>query len=181
MKLSIILLLLSSFIIKETQPNITYSTKNGRVSLNFDLTIGKMDAKTNKAHSTMDIKTEAVLFNIKVSTFQFSNPILEQQFKDVYMEVEKYPETTFAGKIRGNVDFKSDKPQKVIVDGVLGMHGITKKRSIPATITFSGDKVKVYSKFKVKASEHKIAIPSGFFTSGKDEIQVVLNIDYTKD
>jgi polyisoprenoid-binding protein YceI len=172
------------FLLATTQKNTlesAYSSKNGKVALFFDLTVGQMNANTNQAQSTLDIQRDAILFNIKVSAFKFSNPILEQQFKEVYMEVDKYPETTFAGKIKQKLNFKTKTPQKVMVDGVLGMHGVTKPRVIPATITIEGDKIRVISDFTVKASDHKIDIPSAFFANGKDEIKVNLDITYTKN
>ena len=165
----------------ENSPTVNaYSSKNGKVSLFFDLTVGQMTANTNQAQSTLDISRDAVLFNMKVSSFKFSNPILEQQFKQVYMEVDKYPETTFIGKIKQKIDFKSKAPQKVMVEGTLGMHGVTQPRTIPATMTFEADKIRVVSEFMVKASDHKIEIPPVFFSNGKDEIKVSLDVTYSK-
>ncbi|MCU0447309.1 MAG: YceI family protein [Microscillaceae bacterium] len=161
--------------------NTSYSSKNGKVGLFFDLTVGQMNATTNQAQSTLDIQRDAILFNIKVDAFKFSNPILEQQFKEVYMEVDKYPETTFVGKIKQKLDFKNKAPQKVMVEGTLGMHGVSRPRTIPATMTLEGDKIRVISDFMVKASDHKIDIPSAFFANGKDEIKVSLDITYTKN
>jgi polyisoprenoid-binding protein YceI len=170
------------FCTASTPPEKSYSTKTGKVSLIFDLTVGKMDASTTKATSTLDIQTDAVLFNMKVSAFVFSNPILEQQFKEVYMEVDKYPETTFIGKIKEKISFTNRSPQKVSVVGTLGMHGVSQPKTIAATITvIDKTKIKVVSEFIVKASEHKIEIPSVFFASGKDEIKVNLDAVYLKD
>lgn len=184
MNLSTISIILFTFFgLNLTSPTFySYSTKTGNVSLFFDLTVGEMTASTSEAHSTIDIRTDAVIFNMKVESFAFSNPILEQQFKEVYMEVQKYPETTFAGKIRGSLDFNNPNPQKVIVDGILGMHGVTKPRSIPATFILSSDgRARVVSEFTVKASDHDINIPTSFFNSGKDEIVVKIKADYVKD
>lgn len=178
---SILSILFFVFFQTKDDSSSSYSTKAGKVILFFDLTVGQMNASTNKANSTLDIQTDAVLFNMKVRSFEFSNPILEQQFKEVYMEVDKYPETTFVGKFKEKINFKIKTPQKVNVVGTLGMHGITVPKTIPATITIDGDKVKIVSTFMVRASEHKIEIPAAFFASGKDEIKVTLDALYTKD
>jgi hypothetical protein len=160
----------------------SYSTKAGKVKLGFDLTVGQMEASTNKASSTLDLQSEAVLFNMKIAGFEFSNPILEQQFKETYMEVDKYPETTFIGKIKEKVNFGNKLPQKVTVIGTLGMHGVTKPKVISAVLTvLSATQIKVLSDFKIKASDHKIDIPAVFFNEGKDEIKVNIDAIYTKD
>lgn len=173
----LVFLVLSAFVSKEQS---TFVAKNGKVLLAFDLVLGKMEASNQNTLSTIDVKSDAVSFNISVNSFNFSNPILEKQFKEVYMEVDKYPHTTFTGKIVEKIDFKSTKTQKVTVDGVLGMHGVNKKRMIPALVTVQKDKIRVNSDFLVKASDHNIAIPAGFFSNGKDEISVKLDVDYIK-
>lgn len=158
-----------------------YHTQKGEVDLHFDLMVGKMKANTNQASSSLDIKSEAVIFNMKVATFEFDNSIIEQQFKQVYMEADKYPQTSFVGKIRKGINFKSRAVQHVDVEGTLAMHGISKKRTIPALVTIMNDnKIHVKSEFTVLASEHDINIPVSFFANGKDEIRVVLDAVYEK-
>ncbi len=158
-----------------------YHTQKGEVDLHFDLMVGKMKANTNQASSSLDIKSEAVIFNMKVASFEFDNSIIEQQFKDVYMEADKYPQTSFVGKIKKGINFNSKSVQHVEVEGVLAMHGISKKRTISASITvLEGNRLHVKSEFTVLASEHDINIPVSFFTNGKDEIRVVLDAIYEK-
>ncbi|NJL11843.1 MAG: YceI family protein [Microscillaceae bacterium] len=157
-----------------------YQTQTGDVGLIFDLTLGEMKASTDKATSTLDFSAEEVHFSMEVNSFRFENPLLEKQFKEVYMESDKYPKTTFIGKFKQVIDFNSPKAQAVEVNGTLQMHGISKSRTIPAVITVKEGKLHVRSEFLVKASDHGINIPSVFFTSGKDEIKVVLDADYVK-
>jgi polyisoprenoid-binding protein YceI len=158
-----------------------YHTQKGEVGLHFDLMVGKMKANTNEASSSLDIKSEAVIFNMKVKSFEFDNSIIEQQFKEVYMEADKFPDTSFMGKIKKGVNFNTKAAQHVDVEGTLAMHGINKKRTIPAVITvLDGNRIHVKSEFTVLASEHSINIPSAFFSNGKDEIKVVLDAIYEK-
>ena len=181
MKLSI---LISTFLFFFTQSNqdavYTYVSENGNVELVFDLALGAMNAQTDKAQSGLDIKSDEVDFVIKVNSFRFSNPILEQQFKHVYMESDKYPETVFNGQIKGGINFKSTAPQNVKVNGVLDMHGVKKAKIIPAVITVKNDQIHVVTDFVIKASEHNIDIPTSFFNNGKDEIKVNMNVTYKK-
>lgn len=170
---------LSSFIVPPTNDG-AYHTLKGEVGLYFDLMVGKMKANTSEAKSSLDVKSDAVIFNMNVKSFHFDNPILEQQFKDVYMEADKYPVTSYMGKIKKGIDFNTTAPQHLEVEGTLSMHGISKKRTIPATITVKGNQIHVKSEFLVNASDHNIEIPTAFFTSGKDEIKVALDVTYQK-
>ncbi|NJO03809.1 MAG: YceI family protein [Bacteroidia bacterium] len=157
-----------------------YSTRDGKVALHFDLTIGQMEAHTQDVQSTLDVGTEAVIFTIQVKSFLFNNPILEKQFKNVYMEVDKFPETHFRGKIQGKIDFTTQAPQSTTVIGTLMMHGQSQPKEIPATFTLEGEQVRVVSQFPIRASEYGVTIPAAFFTHGKDEILVSIDVVYAK-
>lgn len=181
MKIIIFLFSLSSMcLIMSTDGPEVYNTKEGQVDLAFDLTLGKMKGSSKEVNSTINVKADEVVFNIKVQSFAFQNALIEQQFKDVYMEVGKFPETSFIGKINGNVDFKSRSPQQVMVDGTLSMHGVSKRKQIPAIITVNGRNISVLSNFIVNASDYQINIPANYFTDQKDEIKVTLDVIYEK-
>ncbi len=158
----------------------TYNMHDGKVNLSFDLHLGKMTANSEDVSSSFSIQDEKVIFNVGINSFRFSNPVLDHQFKHVYMEVEKFPKTTFEGTISEPIDLKSVSPQKVIVNGVLKMHGVTQTKQIPAIITVRNDEIEVDSEFIVKASEHGISIPSSYFVSGEDKIKVGIDVIYKK-
>lgn len=160
----------------------TYKTTSGKVPLSFKMIIGDINGNTNKATSTLDLGKKSVSVNIPINSFTFNNPFVEEQFKKTYMEVDKYPETIFSGNIIQNINLNTILPQKVQVKGFLSMHGVKKARTISAVVTVlnGGKKIKVFSKFKVKASEHKVNVPASAFHNNDDSIMINLDAEYLK-
>ena len=139
-----------------------------------------MSANTDHVYSILDLNAEAVIFNVDIESFQFNNPLVEQQFKTVYMEVDKFPKTTFVGKLAKKIKLDSREEQEIKVNGILEMHGIDTQRKIQAIVLVSDEEITVKSEFMVDASAHGIDIPAELFTDGKDEIKVVLNAAYKR-
>lgn len=163
----------------ENNKNV-YNTESGKVAISFDLNIGKMSGNTAEAYSMIDLTAEAVVFNIGNTSFSFDSRIVEHHVKKVYLEVEKYPKTSFVGKLKGNIDYNSSEVQNIEVEGVLDMHGKGVWRTIPAQLRITEDKISVISNFVVKPEEHDMEIPKHLFTDGKDEILVKLEVEYAK-
>ena len=157
-----------------------FNSKKGEVALSFNLSLGQMSANTDHIYSILDLNAHAVIFNVDIESFHFNNPLVEQQFKTVYMEVDKFPKTTYVGKLAKEIDLDNREEQHIEVNGVLEMHGVSTQRKINASVQVSDDEIEVKSKFMVNASSHGIDIPAELFTDGKDEISVILNAAYKR-
>ncbi len=160
-------------------PSSVYLARDGKVALSMDLSFGPASAQTQEAYSTFDLNAGGVIFSIPVSSFQFDNPIIEDQFKKVYMEVDQFPKTTFVGKIKDSIDLTSTEPQHLIVDGILEMHGKSLRTTLPATVQVTEGQIQVYSEFSIRANDYGMNIPMEFFTHEKDEIIVSMELAYT--
>lgn len=157
-----------------------YNSKRGKVALSFDLSLGKMSANTDNIYSILDLNAEAVIFNVDIKSFEFDNPLVEQQFKTVYMEADKFPKTTFVGKLTKKIDLNSRQDQEIEVNGILDMHGINIQRKVSAIVSITDTDIRVRSEFLIKASDHGIEIPAALFADGHDQIKVVLDATYAK-
>jgi polyisoprenoid-binding protein YceI len=162
--------------------NTILTTQTGQITLHFDMSVGNMNGKTQKAVSSLDLDKSEVIVKLKFNTFEFNNPMLEDQFHNTYLETKKFPESNFKGKFNKKLTSTNKQPQKVIVEGNLTMHGVTKMQKIPITITFDNPNLATAKgEFKIKASHYKINIPNFYFQNGKDEIRIELNATYKKN
>ncbi|HAS41199.1 MAG TPA: hypothetical protein DCS93_12010 [Microscillaceae bacterium] len=156
-----------------------YKTKNSKVTLFLNSTLQPIKATNNAVTSTFNPQTKIVSFLIPMKQFQFNNPILQQPFNETYLEASKYPLSKFEGMVKEPIDFNKTTPQKVTVVGYLNMHGVRKKRVIPAIIVVKDNEViTCKSGFDINTDDHKIKIPPALFKDGQKVVKINLLANY---
>lgn len=109
---------------------------------------------------------------VDLSSFDTGISMRDQHMKNKYLEIEKYRD---AKLIFENVKIPAEKVAQggdVEVLAKLDLHGEIKE--VPVTMAIENQKgvVKVQSKFKIKLTEFKIAIPSFSGITVADEVNV---------
>jgi polyisoprenoid-binding protein YceI len=107
---------------------------------------------------------------------------MEDHFNENYMESNKFPKSTFTGKITdlSKVNFTKDGAYPVTVEGDLMIHGFTKKVTVPGTITITGGKISAAASFKVLISDYNIPIPGVVSEKIAKEAAIELKCNYEK-
>ena len=96
-----------------------------------------------------------------MASFQGFNSALQRtHFNENYIESEKFPNSTFKGKIIEEIDFTTQGTYQIRAKGLLNVHGINNDRIIRCAIQVETGKISVESNFTVPLDEHKIKIPS---------------------
>ena len=133
-------------------------TRSGEIK--FDATVpGAMDEVigTNKTVSAIFDKTSADLVVLGlVKSFKFKSPLMEEHFNENYMDSDKFPKTTFKGKVL-NYDTKAGNYD---VEGDLTIHGVTNKVKTKMALSIDGGKQLVSGTFIVKLADYKIDVPA---------------------
>ncbi|EAY25537.1 YceI family protein [Microscilla marina] len=155
-----------------------YSTHTGQVTLFLNSNLALIQAVNKSVTSAFNRKNNEVSFIIPTNKFRFSNPVMQQPFNETYLEASKYPHSTFKGKVKEKINFEISSPQKVTVVGYLKMHGVKRKRSIPATIVVKNNKISCFSRFQVNTKDHQIKIPQALFKDGKNVVEINLIAKY---
>ena len=77
------------------------------------------------------------------------------------MESDKFPKSTFKGKITNlsDINFAKNGDYKAVVEGEMTIHGVTKKIKESGTITVKGNAVELKSSITAALSDYKIKIP----------------------
>lgn len=157
-----------------------YFTKTANVSFFSSTALENIDAKSNQATSIIDFATGEVVFKMLIKTFQFEKALMQEHFNEKYLESDKYPESTFKGKIENisSVNLSKDGEYKVSVTGDLTIHGVTKSYTTIGVITVAGDKISVNAKFPVTVADHNVKIPGAVKDNIAETVEVTVVADY---
>lgn len=137
-----------------------YMTRNGSVSFVSNAPLEIIKASSSSLGGAINLADNKFAFLIPNQSLKgFNSELQQEHFYENYMEVEKYSNSTFEGKIIEKIDSNSTEAQQVRAKGKLNIHGVEQERIIAATIQFKGEKIIVLSDFTVELEDHNIHIP----------------------
>jgi len=139
-----------------------YYTKSADITLDASGPLEDIKAENKKATFVLDAKTGAIELAVLLKAFNFERALMQEHFNENYVESDKYPKSTYKGKITNfsAVDLSKDGSYPVKIEGSLTMHGETKVVPAKGTIVVKNGKVSGTAKFKIKLDDFKIDIPS---------------------
>ena len=151
--------------------------EKSEVSFFSDAAIEDITANNKKSSGLFNAGTSEIVFSIPIMEFQFEKSLMQEHFNEKYMESEKYPKSTFQGKVK---DFDAAKSgiQKVTAVGKLTIHGVTKDVTIPGTIEKQGENYIMTSKFMVKLADYNITIPQLLWQKIAEQVEVSTNFKF---
>jgi len=106
---------------------------------------------------------------------------MEVHFNENYLESEKFPKSTFTGKIMdpASVDFSKTGVYDVTVEGDLTIHGVTKKVSAKGSIEVTSGEINANSKFIIVPEDYNIKIPNVVRNNIAKTIEVTVTMKYS--
>ena len=158
-----------------------YITKNGYIGFFSKTPMEDIKADNNQVASVIDTNTGETVFEVLIRSFHFDRALMEQDFNQDYLESDKYPKSTFKGKIinLADVGFSKTGTYDVTVDGDLTIHNVTKKVSVKGTIEIVPDGINANSKFRVVPEDYNITIPGVVRDKINKELEVTVAMKYT--
>jgi polyisoprenoid-binding protein YceI len=155
-------------------------TRTGKIAFHASTPLEDIDATNNEVASVINLKTGEMAFTVLIKSFHFRRALMEEHFNSNFMESSKFPKSTFSGKISNlqNVDLSKDGKNEVTVEGDLTIHGVTKKVSVPGTLTVENGKINGTAKFKVRSEDYNIKIPGVVADKIAKEVQIDVDCRY---
>jgi len=155
-------------------------TRTGKITFHAGSSLEDIDATNNEVSSALNTKTGELVFNVLVKSFHFRRALMEEHFNEEYMQSDKYPKAQFTGKITNlkDADLSKDGSYNVNAEGDLTIHGVTKRLTLPATLTVKGGKLSAISKFKIRAEDFNVTIPGIVADKFAKEIEVTVDCIY---
>lgn len=159
-----------------------YMTKNGTIKFYSETPVEKIEALNRQVNSALDFSTGNFVFKVLIRGFEFEKALMQEHFNENYMESEKFPNSTFNGKITNikDVNLAKDGVYKVVAEGDLTMHGVTNKVKTSGTIEVKGGKVLGKATFDVAPNDYNITIPKAVIKNISESIKVDVNISLDK-
>ena len=158
-----------------------YMTKNGFIGFFSHTPVEDIKADNNQVASVLDISTGEIVFQVLIRSFHFPKAFMEEHFNENYLESEKFPRSTFKGKITdiSKVDFTKNGKYDVTVEGELYIHDVTKRITEKGTIEVVPGGINATSKFNIAPEDYNIKIPAVVRENIGKIIEVTVIMKYT--
>ena len=172
---TLIAFLLSSNLIVYSQNLL----KGKDANISFFSTTPLEDISASNKFVALVIKpsTGAIQISAQNRGFTFEKALMQEHFNENYMESEKFPQSTFSGKINETVDYSKDGTNNVTVKGKLTVHGVTKDVEISGKITVVKGKSSIYAKFPIKVADYGIKVPTLVVQKIAESVDVTISSD----
>ena len=138
-----------------------YQTREGVVTFFSASPLEDIEARSQQTAAVLDLQTQQLAFTMPIKSFQFKRTLMQEHFNENYMESDRYPKATFAGRLLA-IDaaaLSSGGPQKVTAEGNLTIHGVTKQVQVPGTLELQNGRLLVLAQFAVAPADYQIEIP----------------------
>jgi hypothetical protein len=110
-----------------------FTAEKGVISFFSDAPIEDIEAVNSVVGSLFNATTGEIVYIMKMRDFQFHKALMREHFNEKYMESEKYPKSTFQGKVAGYL-MNTTGEQNVRAIGKLTIHGVTRDVDVPGTM-----------------------------------------------
>lgn len=149
-----------------------YSLGKGKAHFISNAPEEDIEATSHELSGLMDIQQNAFAFSVEIKSFKgFNSPLQQEHFYENYMQTDKFPRSTFTGKLIDKFDPMAT-TQKVRAKGQFEIHGIKKERIIEVNLKKTARGYEMNSNFNVLLSEHGIDVPHIVFQKISENINV---------
>ena len=176
-RLSLLFILLEIAITVNAQK---YMTKNGFIGFFSHTAMEDIKGDNNQVAAVLDISTGDMVFQALVKSFHFDRALMEEHFNENYMESDKFPKSTFKGKITNlsSVNFSKNGTYDVTVEGDLTIHDVTNKISTKGTLEVVAGGINANAKFNIVPEDYKIIIPGVVREKINKNLEVSVTMKY---
>lgn len=159
----------------------TISTRTGHIWFFSSTPLENIEAHNNQAAANLNTQTGDMAFIVLMNGFQFEKAEMQKHFQEKYAESEKYPKSTFSGKISniGSVNFRKNGTYPVQVSGTMDLHGVKKPVSANGSIIVLDGKIRATSKFQLATADYNISIPAAVRDNIAKTLDVNVDVTYS--
>jgi polyisoprenoid-binding protein YceI len=137
-----------------------YAVKSSKVTFKSVAELELISAESTALTGLVDPNTKNFAFSVSNKSFDgFNSALQKEHFNDNYLESDKYPNTTFTGRIIDDIDFKKYGIYTIRVKGMLKVKGVTREELIRGTLEVSSAGIKLNTSFSILLSDYEIRIP----------------------
>ena len=141
-----------------------FITKTGIIEINSRTPVYTIKGVNNKVASILDAEIGEVFASTLIRSFQFEEALVEERFNENYMEPDKYPQSTFQGKITDykKIDFSIDGSYEVMIEGKLMIHGVTNYIKERGKLTIKDGNITTYTEVTISLKAFDIKVEDAY-------------------
>jgi YceI-like domain len=159
----------------------TLVEENGKLSFLSEAPLELIRAKSDKLKGAIDKSQHTFAFAVDIHSFKgFNGDLQREHFHENYMQTEKMPTASFAGKFIEVIDFNTNGTYVVRAKGIFSLHGVQKERIIKGVVVVSNNSIDIDAVFTVRLEDHDIKVPKIVYEKIAEEIRVELSIRFKK-
>jgi len=158
-----------------------YMTKNGFISFFSHTPMEDITADNNQVAGIVDISTGELVFQVLIKSFHFERALMEEHFNENYMDSEKFPKSSFKGKITNlaSLDLKKPGTYDVVAEGQLTIRDVTKPVTVKGTLEVTATGINTSAKFKIVPEDYNITIPGVVRDKIAKDLEVTVIMKYS--
>ncbi|MGC8864895.1 MAG: YceI family protein [Bacteroidales bacterium] len=155
-----------------------YITKTGKIRFFSDAPMEKIEAVNNQVNAALDIATGDMVFKVLIKSFVFEKALMQEHFNENYMESDKFPNSTFKGKVTNisEMDFSKDGKYNAQVEGTLTIHGVSQPIKTTGVLESKNGKIHGTSVFTIKVRDYDIKIPSAVVKNIAETLEITVDV-----
>lgn len=155
-----------------------YISRNGSVQFNASTPLETINPINNYVSSVFNSENGEIVFQMNMISFKFKKALMETHFNEKYVESEKYPKSTFTGKIKDwNSTLLDGGNHNVTAVGTITIHGIEKEIEVKGSIQKNNKNITINSDFELIISDFEIKISKLVRDKISKKVQVKVNIN----
>lgn len=177
-----IIFLISFILLSFASEAQRYITKTGYIRFFSTTPMEDIEAHNRQVNAALDAATGDLVFKVLMKSFQFEKALMQEHFNENFVESDKYPNSTFKGKVTNlkDVDFTKNGKYDITIEGDLTIKDVTKKISEKGTLEINGDKVKGLSTFYTQVADWNIKVPGTVAANIAKSIRVDVDVELEK-
>jgi hypothetical protein len=158
-----------------------YITKNGFIGFFSHTPMEDIKGDNNQVASILDTSNGEIVFQVLIKSFHFDRALMEEHFNENYMESEKFPKSSFKGRITNlsSVDFSKSGTYEVTVDGDMTIRDVAKKVSVKGTLEVVNGGINANAKFNIVPEDYNISIPGVVREKISKNFEVTVTMKYS--
>lgn len=150
-------ILITHFAISGTS-QILYRTNTANIHFVSDAPLEFIQAASDKCQGILNIESGEFAFRVYIKSFDgFNSPLQRVHFYENYMEVNQFPDATFAGKMVENIE---PGKQEYRAKGILKIHGVENEILVNVTLIPDGGGFSFLAAFEIALIDYDIEIPA---------------------
>jgi hypothetical protein len=159
-----------------------YITKNGMIRFYSEAPMETIEAINNQVNCAFDTETGDMVFKVLIKAFEFEKALMQEHFNENYMYSDKYPNATFAGKVKDwdGGSLSEGTIMEVIVEGDLTIKGVKKQVSEKGSLEMKEGKILAKTVFPVILSDYEVKIPKTVIDNIAETVDITVDLALEK-